>query len=101
MTPTRPPPAISQYSGRKVNRAPDPQLGSIDLAEIRARYVGSRLPAATAADMEALWLEVDRLRFELAAANERTRLAREERKSLEDQLYNVRMGLPRVVQTPF
>lgn len=80
---------------RKLGWNLDPQLSSVDLAAIRARYVGSRLPAETAADMEAMWLEIDRLRFELAGADERTRIAREERKSLEDQLWLVRLQLPR------
>ena len=78
---------------RKVKRGPGPQLDSLDLAEIRARYVGSRLPAETAADMEALWLEVDRLRFELAGANERTRIAREERERAEGLYWRLQMSL--------
>lgn len=87
----------SSYNARrKVSVDPRPQLDSLNLAEIRARYVGSRLPAETAADMEALWLEVDRLRFEKAAADERTRIAREERDLLQDQLYALRAGLPRL-----
>jgi hypothetical protein len=83
----------SSNARRKVTGDPRPQLGSVDLAEIRARYVGSRLPAATAADMEALWLEVDRLRFELAGANERTRIAREERTRAEGLYWQLQMKL--------
>lgn len=81
----------AQNARRKFTGDPRPQLDSVDLAEIRARYVGSRLPAETAADMEALWLEVDRLRFELAGANERTRIARAERKDIEDRYYRLQM----------
>lgn len=71
-----------------------PQLDSVDLAEIRARYVGSKLPAQTAADMEALWLEVDRLRFANAAADERTRIAREERDDISGRYWQLQMKLP-------
>jgi hypothetical protein len=84
--------ADSQNARRKVTGDPRAQLGSVDLAEIRARYVGSRLPAETARDMEALWLEVDRLRFELAGAHERTRIAREERKRAEDLYWALQMN---------
>jgi hypothetical protein len=75
--------------------SPVAQQDSVSLAEIRARYVGSRLSAQVFADMEALWQAVDGLRFELAAADERTRIAREERKSLEDQLWLLRLQLKR------
>ncbi len=75
----------------RVARSITPKLDSVDLSDIRQRYIGSRLEATVAADMEALWLEVDRLRFELAAANERTRIAREERDELTKQLYVLRM----------
>lgn len=84
--------ADSQNARRKFSGDPRAQLGSVDLAEIRARYVGSRLPAETAADMEALWLEVDRLRFALAAADERTRLAREERDDIKARYWQLQMA---------
>lgn len=83
--------AAAHNAPRHVKRGPEPQLGSVDLAEIRARYVGSKLPAHIAADMEALWLEVDRLRFELAGANERTRIAREERERAEGLYWQLQM----------
>lgn len=76
---------------RKPGWNPDPQLSSVDLAGIRARYVGSRLPAETAADMESMWMEIDRLRFELAAAHERTRIAREERQDISDRYWRLQM----------
>lgn len=84
--------ATSQNARRKVTGDPRAQLGSVDLAEIRARYVGSRLPAQTAADMEALWLEVDRLRFELAGANARTQVAREERDDIKARYWQLQMA---------
>jgi hypothetical protein len=68
---------------------PRPQLDSVNLAEIRARYVGSRIPAAVAADMEALWLEVDRLRFALAGAEEAKAIAQRERQKSDDQIYQL------------
>jgi hypothetical protein len=77
---------------RKVTGDPRAQLGSVDLAEIRARYVGSRLPAQTAADMEALWLEVDRLRFENAGLEERVRRAREERDDIQTRYWQLQMA---------
>lgn len=70
---------------------PDPQLSSVDLAEIRARYVGSRLPAQVAADLDALWNECDRLRFAVAAADERTRIAREERDDISARYWRLQM----------
>lgn len=76
---------------RKPAWIPDPQLTSVDLAEIRQRYVGSRLPAQVATDMDALWHECDRLRFALAAADERTRIAREERKDIEERYWRLQM----------
>lgn len=72
-------------------RITEPQLGSVDLAEIRARYMGARLPASVAADLEALWMELDRIRFELAAANERTRIAREERDDIQGRYWRLTM----------
>ncbi len=72
-------------------RVTDPQLSSVDLAEMRARYMGARLPASVAADMEALWMECDRLRFELAGANERTRIAREERDDIQGRYWRLQM----------
>lgn len=76
---------------RKITGDPRPKLDSVDLAEIRQRYIGSRLPAETARDMEALYLEVDRLRFELAGANERTRIAREERDDIAKRYWCLQM----------
>ena len=79
----------SSNSRRKLTGDPRPRLDSLNLADIRTRYVGSRLPAETAADMEAMWLEIDRLRFALAAADERTNQARVERQKLEDRMYQL------------
>lgn len=84
--------AESHSARRKVTGDPRPQLGSVDLAEIRARYVGSRLPAQTAADMEALWLEVDRLRFENTGLEERVRRAREERDDIQARYWQLQMA---------
>ena len=75
----------------RVARSITPKMDSVDLSDIRQRYVGSRLEATVAADMEALWLEVDRLRFELAAANERTRIAREERDDISGRYWRLQM----------
>ena len=82
----------SHNARRKVTGDPRAQLGSVDLADIRARYVGSRLPAETACDMEALWLEVDRLRFALAAADDRTRIACEERDDIKARYWQLQMA---------
>jgi hypothetical protein len=76
---------------RKPGWNPEPQLSSVDLSDIRTRYVGSRLPAETAADMEAMWMEIDRLRFELAAAHERTKVAREERDDIQGRYWRLTM----------
>lgn len=81
----------SANARRKLTGDPRPQLDSVDLAEIRARYVGSKLPAETARDMEALWLEVDRLRFENAGLQERVRRAREERDDIQGRYYQLQM----------
>lgn len=84
--------AESHYARRKVTGDPRPQLDSLDLHAIRSRYVGSKLPAQTAADMEALWLEVDRLRFALSAADDRTRVAREERDDIQARYWQLQMA---------
>lgn len=65
----------------------------LDTAQLAAIY--ERHKHEPDSDVMRLWLEVDALRFENTAAHERTAIAREERKSLEDQLWLVRLQLPR------
>lgn len=74
---------------------PEPQLTSVDLSAIRARYVTSeakaRLPAQVFADLDAMWHEIDKLRFELAGANARTQVAREERDDIKARYWQLQM----------
>lgn len=67
--------------------SPKARLDSGELADLYAKYKGD--PAA--ADLMRLWWEVDSLRFELAGANERTAVARQERKNIEDRYYRLQM----------
>lgn len=52
------------------------RLDSADLADLYAKYKDN----LSAGDLMRLWWEVDSLRFELAAANDRTDIARRERR---------------------
>lgn len=80
---------------RKPAWTPEPQLTSVDLADIRQRYVTSeakaRLPVQVYADLDAMWHEIDKLRFELAGANERARIARLERDDTNDRYWRLQM----------
>lgn len=67
--------------------SPKARLDSGALADLYAKYKDD--PAA--ADLMRLWFEVDALRFELAGANERTAVAREERKNIEDRYYRLQL----------
>jgi hypothetical protein len=80
-------------AARKSRWNPAPQLATVDLAAIRARYVEGkeRLPAHVYADMDAMWNELDRLRFELAGAHERTKIAREERDDIQGRYWRLQM----------
>jgi hypothetical protein len=64
-----------------------PAMGSVDLAEIRARYIGARLPATVAADMEALRMDLDRTRFALAGTEGKLERVLEEKAELEKRMY--------------
>jgi hypothetical protein len=66
---------------------PKSRLDSGALADLYAKYKDD--PAA--ADLMRLWWEVDALRFELAAADERTAVARQERKNIEDRYYRLQL----------
>jgi hypothetical protein len=86
---------------RKSAASLQPSLGSVDLAHLLARYVtseGKAIPGALAdqlqtfEDLRLLWNEVDKLRFELAGANERTRIAREERQRSDDLYWQLQMA---------
>jgi hypothetical protein len=66
----------------------------VDLAEIRARYVGSKMAAQVAADLDALWHEVDRLRFALAGSEGRATRIFEEKEAVERRMYLVLSKVP-------
>lgn len=66
------------------------RLDSAELADLYAKYKDN----LSAGDLMRLWWEVDTLRFELAAANERTAIAREERKDIEGRYWRLQMRLP-------
>jgi hypothetical protein len=74
--------------------SPEAQQDSVSLADIRARYVGSRLPAQVAADMEALWLELDRTRFALAGMEGRMQQVQVENEKLESRMYLLLAKVP-------
>ncbi len=93
--------SASHNARRKSAASLQPSLGSVDLAHLLARYVtseGKAIPAALAdqlqtfEDLRLLWNEVDKLRFELAGANERTRIAREERQRSDDLYWQLQMA---------
>jgi predicted nuclease with TOPRIM domain len=71
-------------------------LGSVDLAEIRARYVENRerLPAHVYADMDALWNEAARLQFEVAGLEGRAERILEENAKLESRMYVLLSRMP-------
>lgn len=79
---------------RLAARKTDAQQDSVSLAEIRARYIGARLPAQVAADMEALWLELDRTRFALAGQKGRADQLRDELTDLQGRYWRLTMKLP-------
>lgn len=66
---------------------PKARLDSAALADLYAKYKDD--PAA--ADLMRLWWELDAVRFELAGANERTAVARQERKNIEDRYYRLQL----------
>ena len=74
------------------------RLDSAELAAIIERYSDKSMSEGEVrrllVDLQRLWWEVDALRFELAAANERTRMAREERKNIEDRDWQLQCKLP-------
>ena len=66
------------------------RLDSAALAELYVKYKDN----LSADDLLRLWWEVDALRFELAAANERTEQARAERQKSDDRIYQLMARLP-------